>query len=149
MREILLVIHILAVGTWLGANVTQAVVTPKLRAQGGVAAAAWMGSISTMGRVLYTPAAIIILITGFWMVLDSEVYDFEQAFVVIGIATVVIGAVLGMRVFGPKADSAAAEFGSGDDAAGNVVVKSYLPWGVLDTALVVFTIVAMVNRWGA
>ena len=90
MREILLIIHILGAGTWLGANVTQAVVTPKLRAQGGIAAAAWMKSIAMMGRVLYTPAAIIILVTGFWMVLDSDVYDFEQAFVVIGIVAVVI-----------------------------------------------------------
>ena len=54
-----------------------------------------------------------------------------------------------MRIFGPKAEKAAAAFESGDDAEGNAVVGATMPWSGLDTLVVVFTIVAMVNRWGA
>ena len=54
-----------------------------------------------------------------------------------------------MRVFGPNADKAAAAFESDDDAGGSAVVSRTMPWSGLDTGLLVVTIVAMVNRWGA
>ncbi len=148
MREFLLVIHILAVGAWIGGNATQFLVTPKMRDRGGAAAAAWMTSVVRMGRLLYTPAALIVLLSGIGLVLDSAVYDFEQTFVVIGVAMVVVGAVLGMRVFGPKGQRAADAFESGDDAAGAAVVNGTMPFGLLDTALLIVTITAMVSRWG-
>lgn len=149
MREVLLVIHILGAGTWLGANVTQLMVTPRLRDEGGAAAAAWMRSIHKMGTMLYTPAAVLLLITGVWLVIDSSVYDFEQVFVAIGVMMVIIGAVLGARVYGPKAESAAAAFQAGDDAAGSTIVARTSRVGAVETALLVTTIVAMVYRWGA
>ncbi len=148
MRDFLLVIHILAVGTWIGANVTQFVVTPKLRDQGGAAAAAWMASVVRMGRLLYTPAAIVILLTGIGLVLDSDLYEFEHVFVVLGVLTVIVGGVFGARIFGPKGDQAAQAFGGGDDATGVAVVNSTVPFALIDTALILVTVVAMVGRWG-
>ena len=149
MREVLLVVHILAAGSWLGANVAQAVATPQLRDLGGAVAAGWMRQISRMGRILYTPAAVVLLLTGFWLVLDSDVYDFENLFVAIGIGAVVVGAVLGMRVFGPRADEAAAAFEAGDNPRGVAVVQRTMPFSALDTGILILTIIAMVNRWGA
>lgn len=148
VRDFLLVLHILAVGSWIGGNVTQFVVTPKLRDRGGAPAGAWMRSVLRMGTRLYTPAAVLVLLTGFGLVLDSDLYDFEHVFVVIGIATVIVAGVLGARVFGPRSEEAAAAFESGDDAAGVAVVNRTIPFAVVDTALVVVTVVAMVGRWG-
>ncbi len=148
MREFLLVVHILAAGAWIGGNVTQFVVTPKLRDRGGESAAAWMSSVVRMGRVLYTPAAIIILLTGVALVLNSELYDFEHAFVVIGIAMVVIGGILGARIFGPKGEEAAAAFAAGDDARAVAVANGAIRWGAVDTGLLIVTVTAMVGRWG-
>lgn len=150
MRSTLLVLHILAAGTWIGGNVTQLVVTPWARKMGGGFAANWMRATVRMGRLLYTPAAIVALLTGIWLVIDSSVYDFEHAFVVIGVATVVIGGALGGTIFGPQGERAAELHEAGGDAGELAAVHSRLwRFGLLDSALLVLTVVAMVNRWGA
>ncbi len=40
MRELLLLIHIIAIGAWVGASVTQLIVTPVMQRTGGAPAAA-------------------------------------------------------------------------------------------------------------
>jgi hypothetical protein len=144
----LLFIHILAAGTWLGANVTQLVVNPMMQKSGGAPAAAWMRQTVRMGRVIYTPAAIVLLITGIWMVIRESVYDFEQFFVAVGVLMVIVGGVLGMKVFGPGGTESAGLHESGDEA-GAVAVNSRLGmWSLVDTAALLFTIYAMVKRLG-
>lgn len=149
MNELLLIVHIVAAGTWIGGNVTQFVVTPKLRDRGGEAAAAWMSSVVRMGRLLYTPAAIVLLLTGVALVLTSDFWEFEHAFVVIGIAMVILGGVFGARVFGPRGAEAAAAFDRGDNTAGAAVVNRTVPYAAVDTALLIVTVAAMVGKWGA
>ncbi len=108
MGTFLVFIHILAVTAWLGANVTQFIVTPAMQKTGGAPAAAWMRQTVRMGTRLYSPAAVLILVTGIWMVLRESLYEFEQAFVTVGIFVVIVGVVLGMRVFGPGGRDVAA-----------------------------------------
>lgn len=149
MRTFLLVIHIVAAGAWIGANVTQVVVTPRVSKMGGEAAAVWMRATVTMGRLLYTPAAILSLLTGFALVLRSgSPYEFEQAFVVIGVAMVVAGAVLGARVFGPQGERAAAAFEAGNGDGAREIVARLTAFGFLDSALLVVTVWAMTAKWG-
>ena len=148
MRDFLLVIHILAVGAWIGANVTQFLVTPRFRNEGGAAAAAWMGSIVLMGRLLYTPAAILVLLSGVWLVLDSDLYEFEHAFVAIGFATVIAAGLFGALIFGKRGAAAAEAFAAGDDARGKKIANSTVPFAIVDMALVVIAVTAMVGRWG-
>ncbi len=149
MRTFLLVVHILAAGAWIGANVTQVVVTPRVSKMGGAAAATWMRSTVTMGRVLYTPAAILSLITGVALVIRSNSpYEFEQAFVVIGFVMVVVGAFLGMRIFGPQGEAAADAFEAGDPDRARAIVSRVLGFGYLDSVLLLVTVTAMVAKWG-
>ncbi len=111
-------------------------------------AAAWMDTTVLWGRILYMPASIVILATGIALVLDSDAYEFSHAFVSIGFAAVIIAAVMGMVVFAKGGEQASAGFNSGDDAAGHAAVKRMMPWGVLDTAILLLAIVAMVAKWG-
>lgn len=148
MGAFLLFVHILAAGAWLGASVTQGLVTPAMQKTGGAPAAAWMRQTSRMSLVLYMPAAIVLLITGFWMVIRDNLYEFEQAFVAIGIITVIVGAVLGMRVFGPGGEEAADLHDAGDEAKVAPLHKRLAIYVLVDTVLVVFTIWAMVKRLG-
>lgn len=149
MRTFLLVVHILAAGAWIGANVTQVVVTPRVSKLGGAAAAVWMRATVSMGRVLYTPAAILSLVTGFALVLRSgSPYEFEQLFVVIGVAMVVVGAVLGARVFGPQGERAAAAFEAGNGDGGRAIVARLSAFGLLDSVLLIVTVWAMTAKWG-
>lgn len=148
MRVLLLVLHIVGVGTWLGANVAQVASTKRLTSGGGKAAAAWMDTTVLWGRILYMPASIVILATGIGLVLNSDVYEFSNAFVSVGFAAAIIAAVTGMVVFAKGGEQAAAGFNSGDDAAGHAAVNRMTPWGILDTAILLVAIVAMVGKWG-
>lgn len=148
MRDVLLFIHILAIGTWLGANVTQFIVNPVMQRSGGSPAAAWMRQTARMGVVLYTPAAVVALLTGIFLVLDGPQWEFEQTFVVLGFLTIVVGALLGARIFGPKGREVADLHDSGDEKAAGVLHGKLRLWALLDTALVVITIYAMVTKLG-
>lgn len=148
MGEFLLFIHILAAGSWLGASVTQMIVTPALHKVGGAPAAAWMRQTVRLGTAIFTPAAAILLITGVWMVLRESVYEFEQAFVAVGIAMVIIGAVFGMRIFGPGGRELADLHEAGETAKAGTAHQRLAMFGSIDTVLVVFTIWAMVTRLG-
>lgn len=148
MGELLLLVHIVAVGAWLGANMTQLVVTPALQRTGGAPAAAWMRQTVRIGKAIVSPAAVVLLITGFWMVLRDSLYDFEQTFVVIGVLMVIVGSVLGMRVFGPGGREAAGLHEAGDTAAVGKAHQRLAMFGAIDTALLIFTIWAMVTRLG-
>lgn len=145
-RDILLILHIAGAGTWLGANVVQAVV-PRAAAKAGTATlAGWYRITSVLAKRLYIPAALVILISGILMVLDSDAYGFGSTFVTIGFAMIVVGAVLGSVVFGPGGEAAAAAVESEDLSTIRRAVAKLTTWGLVDTLLLLFTISAMVLR---
>jgi hypothetical protein len=147
-RDILLVLHIAGAGTWLGANVVQAVVPPMAARRSADVLAGWYRITSSMASRLYVPAAILILTTGVLMVLDNEAYGFGSRVVTIGFGMFVVGALLGQFVFGPGGDAAADAVESGDGAAIRSTVGRLTRFGLIDTILLLFTITAMVLRLG-
>ena len=150
MFEIMLFVHILAVAAWFGANLARAFVGSSMSKAGGVTAANWYRASVAMGRVLHTPAAIAVFVTGFGLVgLSDGEYEITSPFVVVGIGAVVVGALLAMRFMGPMGRQIAGAFDRGDDeaVAGLVRRSSLLGW--LDTAILTLTTLLMVLRWGA
>lgn len=148
MGNLLLFIHIAAVATWVGAGVVQLIVNPAMHRAGGATAAAWMRQTVRLGRVLFSPAAVIVLITGIWMVIRESIYDFEQAFVVIGFIAVVLGAFLGIRVYGPGGTQVAELHEAGDSAAAGQKLSRLLTIAAAEIGFLLFTIWAMVGRLG-
>ncbi|MBT8197370.1 MAG: hypothetical protein KJP12_04225 [Acidimicrobiia bacterium] len=149
MRTTLLIIHILAAGTWIGANVTQLALERRMSADGGPTAATWQRSRAFLGKSVYPAAAVTLLITGIWLVIDSAVYDWENAFVAIGFLMVAIGAGLGIAVMGPLSERAVAIHDTGQDMNELPKVTSRLQmWGGFDTLLLVITVAAMTGKWG-
>lgn len=146
LRDILLVLHIAGAGTWLGANVMQAVVPPMALKQGGVAASGWYRIAGRLSTVLYMPAAILIVVTGIFMVLQSDVYSFGSLFVTFGFVTVVIGALLGKFVFDPYSTRAADAIDAGDKAGTKAATGRLTTFGVIDTLLILATITVMVLK---
>lgn len=147
-REILLVLHIAGAGTWLGANVVQAVVPPIAARKSAEVLAGWYRITSAIASRIYVPAAVLILVTGVLLVLESETYGFGSVFVTIGFGMIVIGALLGQFVFGPGGDAAADAVESGDGVAIRSAVGRLTRFGLIDTLLLLFTITAMVLRLG-
>lgn len=146
-RDILLVIHIAAAGAWLGANIMQAVV-PGLLGPESSAAAGWFRATEKLSGRFYIPVGVTVLVTGILLVLNSPLYGFDAPFVGIGFVTVVIGAVLGSTVFGPKSVIAAEAIDAGDVTLANKTRGVLGRFGALDTLILLFTIFAMVSKLG-
>ncbi|MDH3189194.1 MAG: hypothetical protein OEM39_00920 [Acidimicrobiia bacterium] len=147
-HDILLVLHISGAGIWLGANFMQALV-PGLIGPTNPAAASWFRVTEKLSGRLYIPVGVTVLVTGVLLVLNSDLYGFGSVFVSIGFAAVVIGAVLGSTVFGPKSVAIADAIDGGDLALAHRVRATTGQFGVVDTLILVFTIYAMVSKLGA
>ena len=149
LRDVLLILHIAGAGAWLGANIVQAMAPSLAAKQGPAAQAGWYRIAARLSSRLYMPAAILILITGIWMVLLSDAYGFGTLFVTIGFGMIIIGALLGILVFDRGSQQAATAIEAGDQAAIRSATGRLAGFGVLDTLLLLFTITAMVLRLGA
>jgi hypothetical protein len=149
LRDILLVLHIAAAGTWLGTNIVQAIVPSMAAGQGPQAVAGWYRVAARLINRLYLPVAIVLLATGIWMVLESNTYSFESVFVSIGMGMIVVGFLLGRFVFEPTSKRAAQAVDAGDPDATKAAAGRIAAFGVVDTLLLLFTMTAMVMRLGA
>lgn len=146
--NILLVLHIAAAGAWLGANVMQAIV-PGILGPVSPAASSWFRATEKLSGRFYIPVGVTVLVTGILMVLNSEAYGFGDVFVNIGFAAVVVGAVLGSTVFGPKALAIADAIDEGQGDRANEIRATVGRFGLLDTLILLFTIYAMVSKLGS
>lgn len=146
-NEILLTLHIAAAATWFGANIIQAVVPPMMAKQSVEAVAGWYRVGAGLSKKLYTPASILVLITGVWMVLRIEAFGFGTRFVTVGFTVIVVGAILGIFVFTPGGEAAAEAVESGDQSRIEKTTAQLATWGTVDTLLILFTIGTMVIRW--
>ena len=150
--NLLLVLHILGAATWLGANVAQAFLGSMVVGASPEVRLWWSESGEKMAKVLYNVAGILVLATGLGLVIGSSDpggFSFASAFVSIGFAAVIVGAVLGITVFAPKNRALAQAIRDGDVEAESKIRSTIMAFGLLDTLVVVFTIGAMVYKIGA
>jgi len=144
-----LVLHIVAVAAWLGANLVQAFMASRTRNAGRAERRWWVETQGAMARAYYNVAGIVVLATGIALVLDDQrPGEFSSTFVSIGFAAVIIGAVLGIVVFGPGSRKIAAAIDAGDEATERALDTRLGLFGAVDTLVVVVTIAAMVGKWG-
>lgn len=148
LRDVLLVLHIAAAGTWLGANMVQAVVPGMVAKQSQEAAAGWFRVAGQLSSRFYMPVGIVVLLTGVGLVLLDDAIGFGSVFVTIGFAMVIIGALFGKFVFDPGSEAAAQAIETADQGAIKSAVGRIARFGTVDTLLVLFTMYAMVVRLG-
>lgn len=150
MFEILLFVHILGVAAWFGANLVRTFAGGLMSKADPATAATWHRATVSMGRVIHTPAAIAVFITGFGLVgLSEGAYGMTAPFVVVGILVVVVGAVLAMSVLGPNGERIASAYEDGDNTLAETVARRSSVIGWVDTLLLAFATLVMVLRWGA
>ena len=148
MRTGLLVLHITGVAAWLGANVVQLVLSPRFAREPAAVAAAWTRQTIWLGQRYYNVAGALILLTGVALVLDGD-WSWSAGFVAVGVTVVVVGGLLGVLGFAPVAESRASALESGDRAAASRAQGRLIPLALLDTALVLTAVLAMVDKWRA
>ena len=147
--QFLLWIHILAAASWFGGGVATTIGNRVFAAEADPVRAGWYRLVLRLGQVLYTPAAVLVLLTGVFLVTGNSLYGFGSTFVSIGFLAVIVGAALGMAVYGPKSREAAAALVGGNASAAAAAVTRLQQAGVLELALLAITIASMVWKWGA
>jgi hypothetical protein len=145
-RTIVLALHITGVAAWLGANFVQLVLTPRFARGPADVAAAWTRQTIWLGERYYIAAGGLIAVTGVTLVLDGD-WSWSSGFIWVGIAVVIIGAVMGGAFFGPLAKRRAEALEAGDTTTADGVQRRILPLAFVDTALVLTAILAMVDKW--
>ncbi|HEY5652202.1 MAG TPA: hypothetical protein VIW46_12190 [Acidimicrobiia bacterium] len=147
--QFLLWIHIIAAASWFGAGVALQFGDRIMGAETGTVRAGFYRQWVKLGQILFTPAAVVVLITGVLLVTGSEVYGFGSGFVSIGFLAVIVGAAMGMIVYGPRGRAAATALDDGDSSAASTAIARLRQGGALEVVLLAITIGSMVGKWGA
>ena len=145
-RNLLLLLHIAGVAAWLGANFVQLVLTPRFARGPAELDAAWARQTIFLGERYYTAAGGLIGVTGVLLVLDGD-WSWGSGFIWVGAAVIVIGAVMGVAFFAPLAQKRIGALESGDGAGAAAAQRRIIPLALLDTALMLTAVLAMVDRW--
>jgi uncharacterized membrane protein len=146
MHSALLIIHILAAATWLGAGVTVALLSSMAQAE--TIGAGLAVSFEKIGNLLFMPTGILVLISGVVLVLDSP-WKFTSLFVIIGIIAVVNGAVFGARVTGPMTKSMQQAHQSSDVPRLRALYRRFGMLVLADVGVVAIALIGMILKLGA
>lgn len=147
-RTALLALHIFSVSMWLGANIVQLVLAPWMANRPWPTRADWADAAGHLARRYYNLAGTLVAGSGIALVVHGR-WSFSAGFIVVGLAVVAIGGALGPLVFIPSAQAAAAAWRDGDPQRAGAFTNRALRFAVLDTALLVVAILAMVDKWAA
>jgi hypothetical protein len=145
-RTLLLALHITSVAAWLGANFVQLVLAPRFAKEPTDVALAWTRHTNWLGERYYIAVGVLVGVSGVLLVLDGP-YDWDAGFVWLGISVVVIGAILGGAVLGPLGKQRLEALESGDQPRAAAVMSRIVQVGLLDTVLILLTVLAMVDKW--
>lgn len=142
--KFLLFVHVTATAVWVGAGVGLEIIGARFNNAGDPAAAAAFGKhTADLGQKLFMPGAVVVLVTGILMVLDSR-WEFQDAFIAFGIGAVIVSSVIGAAVLGPLSNKLAALVEKGaPSSAINVQTKKFLGIARLNTLLLVVAIFFM------
>jgi hypothetical protein len=144
-RNLLLLAHITSVAAWLGANILQLVIGPRLRARGGEVARLWAETGEFLGRRYYNVVGILVALTGISLVMHGH-WEW-RGFVLVGIGMVVIGAVTGIVGFDRLFKREVAARTAGDEEAATRAAHNITSLAFMDTFLLLLTMLAMIDRW--
>jgi hypothetical protein len=145
VRNLLLLAHITSVAAWLGANVLQLVIGPRLRARGGEVARQWAETGEFLGRRYYNIIGALVAITGIALVMHGHWH--WRGFVLVGIAMVVVGGVTGVAGFDKQFKREIAARVEGDEAAAKRAAHNITSLAFMDSFLLLITMLAMIDRW--
>jgi hypothetical protein len=145
MHTTLLIIHVLAAASWLGAGVAVAVLSSMTGRQAETAGPGLAVSFERTGNVLFKPAGIIVLLSGVALVLDGP-WKFTNLFVIIGLIAVVNGAVFGARVSGPMTKSLQEAHQASDIPRLRALYRKFGTLVLADVLVVAVALVSMVLK---
>jgi hypothetical protein len=149
LSEFLLIVHVLAAATWIGASVLTGFAGPRMAREGGPAALGWARVSREASLKVFNPAAGLTALSGILLVVLGDDYDWSDSFVTIGLTVVVITGIIGSVVHRPDAQKIIAALESSDYPTATEAGKRAAIWGALTIALLIVTVSVMVMKTGA
>lgn len=144
----LLVVHIISVALWLGANISMGIGSSRAEGASAEVNAWWAETQGFLGRTLKNASFILLLITGIGMAADDRGLALSSPAVAVGFLAVIVGGALGGMVFAPGCRQISAAFREGDDATAKTAIAKLGGVGAAESLMVVVTIAFMVFQWG-
>jgi uncharacterized membrane protein len=102
LSEFLLFAHITFVAVWLGGDALMQVLALRARAAGPEPTAAFMSDVEWVGARVLTPASLLVVIFGLWLVLEEEAWEFSEFWVSAGMAVFIASFLAGVTFLGPE-----------------------------------------------
>lgn len=149
MSDFLLIIHVLAAATWVGAGVFSGFAGSRMARQGGPAALGWAKVSREAAVKVFNPAGILTALSGILLVIFSDAYDWGDAFVTVGLTVVVINGVIGGAVHRPISDKMISALEGDDYETAGRLGKQAAIWGSVSIALLIVAVSVMVMKTGA
>jgi uncharacterized membrane protein len=98
-------LHVFAAITWVGSSVyAQVLVTRVLRERDPEHLGVVSRDIGAMGKVLFMPASVAVLVFGIALVAYSPAWNFGQTWVLIGFGGIVATIITGAGFLGPESE---------------------------------------------
>jgi uncharacterized membrane protein len=150
VTDLLLIIHILTAAAWIGGSFLTGFVAPRMARSGTRdAALGWARVSAEAGAKYFNPAGILTALSGIGLVLTSDIYDWSDAFVSIGLGVVIAAGLIGALVHRPGGEKIVAALESGDQAVAAGEGKRAAIWGAVTAVLLIVAVVVMVLKTGA
>lgn len=147
MRDTLLSIHIIAITLWFGGSIMMGYLNMGVMKLGRIEASAGLARAETKaGLQFFMPMSIITLLTGVWLVLDNDAYEFSDPFVSFGFLAIISGVILGPTKFMPIGERMADALEARDEAAAAAATKEMMTWSMIQNLLLLIAIVLMVVK---
>jgi uncharacterized membrane protein len=101
--EFLLFVHIAMATIWVGGGATlQFVALRAIKATDPLRLAEFAGDVAYIGNRVFVPASLLALVSGVWMVLDSDFIGFGDDWIVIALILFAATFLAGSLFFGPE-----------------------------------------------
>lgn len=141
------ILHLLSAMVWVGGSVMTQVFGARIgRSEDAAQTLTFARGAETAARVL----GIAGFSTGLWgilLVIEQDFFEFEQAWVALGIGGVLVGAALGSAFFGPQTRKLIGQLESGDDGAARTISRIGVV-GAFELVLLLIVLWAMVAKPG-
>jgi len=150
LYEFLLFAHITFVAVWVGGDVMLQALALRARAAGPQKMGELMSDIEWVGGRLLTPAALLVVVFGVWMVIDQPAWEFSQFWITAGLAVFLASFIAGAGFLGPgsgRIGAMIAERGS-EDVEAQRRIRRILWISRVELVLLVAVILVMVVKPG-
>ena len=97
-------LHVLAAITWVGNVYAQVLVTRVLRERDPDHIGVVSRDIGVMGKVLFIPASVAVLVFGIALIAYSPAWNFGQTWVLVGLGGIVATIITGAGFLGPESE---------------------------------------------